>query len=274
MQRNGKQGFTLIELLVVISIIAIIAAILFPVFARARENARRTTCASNMKQIGLGILQYTQDYDEHMPAAAFGAAITTGSNDNTPTDCASGTYRWMDAIYPYVKSEQLFMCPDRIVGAGGLGEEYTYCTDPNSPAGSRKWGSYVANDMNSGNSSVANLQMTPFGYKKSQAISSFATPATTVMVGEGGTYSGLGYRYHIGGNTGTWTIADATSKIPRSIKHNTNPTIVERHLGTTNILWCDGHVKAVSLNSLFAKTFHISLYPTYDMYSAFSVMDD
>jgi prepilin-type N-terminal cleavage/methylation domain-containing protein len=64
---RGIGGFTLIELLVVIAIIAILAAILFPVFARARENARRASCQSNLKQIGLGIMQYTQDYDERMP---------------------------------------------------------------------------------------------------------------------------------------------------------------------------------------------------------------
>ena len=64
---HKRSGFTLIELLVVIAIIAILAAILFPVFARARENARRTSCVSNLKQIGLGIMQYTQDYDERYP---------------------------------------------------------------------------------------------------------------------------------------------------------------------------------------------------------------
>jgi prepilin-type N-terminal cleavage/methylation domain-containing protein len=74
-----RRGFTLIELLVVIAIIAILAAILFPVFARARENARRASCSSNMKQIGLGFLQYTQDYDERMPSVA------DGSNGNGAT---------------------------------------------------------------------------------------------------------------------------------------------------------------------------------------------
>jgi prepilin-type N-terminal cleavage/methylation domain-containing protein len=65
-----RTGFTLIELLVVIAIIAILAAILFPVFARARENARRASCQSNLKQIGLAVYQYTQDYDEKCPSAA------------------------------------------------------------------------------------------------------------------------------------------------------------------------------------------------------------
>ena len=67
----SKKGFTLIELLVVIAIIAILAAILFPVFARARENARRSSCQSNHKQIALGILQYTGDYDDTLPPVAY-----------------------------------------------------------------------------------------------------------------------------------------------------------------------------------------------------------
>ncbi len=96
--RARKRGFTLIELLVVIAIIAILAAILFPVFARARENARRASCSSNMKQIGLGIMQYTQDYDEKLPARVyFGGPPGEGS--------------WRDVIQPYVKSTQLFACP-------------------------------------------------------------------------------------------------------------------------------------------------------------------
>lgn len=99
----GKRpGFTLIELLVVIAIIGILAAILFPVFARARENARRASCESNLKQIGLGLLQYTQDYDEKLTRAHYGG--------NGPSDAVL-KYKWMDAIYPYVKSEEVFNCP-------------------------------------------------------------------------------------------------------------------------------------------------------------------
>src|SRR5579862_4173320 len=95
-----KQGFTLIELLVVIAIIAILAAILFPAFARARENARRASCQSNLKQIGLGIMQYTQDFDEHLPlgyANPFSSATGQFSTDNL---------WWGDMIFPYVKSLQ------------------------------------------------------------------------------------------------------------------------------------------------------------------------
>lgn len=94
-----RRGFTLIELLIVIAIIAILAAILFPVFARARENARRTSCASNLKQIGLAMLQYTQDYDERFPLPAYTDPVTATS------------FRWRHAVYPYTKSAQLFRCP-------------------------------------------------------------------------------------------------------------------------------------------------------------------
>ncbi|RYX84383.1 DUF1559 domain-containing protein [bacterium] len=99
---NTKAGFTLIELLVVIAIIAILAAILFPVFAKARENARRTSCMSNLKQIGLGLMQYTQDYDENYPAA--------GMSPTANGPLALG-YGWAGDIYPYVKSAQVFVCP-------------------------------------------------------------------------------------------------------------------------------------------------------------------
>jgi len=101
-----RNAFTLIELLVVIAIIAILAAILFPVFARAREMARRTSCASNLKQLGFGILQYTQDYDETLPPFSHGY----GYAGFRGYDGADGA-RWGDMIYPYVKSTQVYDCP-------------------------------------------------------------------------------------------------------------------------------------------------------------------
>jgi prepilin-type N-terminal cleavage/methylation domain-containing protein/prepilin-type processing-associated H-X9-DG protein len=92
-----QNGFTLIELLVVIAIIAILAAILFPVFQKVRENARRTACLSNEKQIGLGILQYNQDYDEKYIAGANRYGRGSG---------------WAGQVYPYIKSTAVFRCPD------------------------------------------------------------------------------------------------------------------------------------------------------------------
>src|SRR6187401_2552257 len=98
-----KQGFTLIELLVVIAIIAILAAILFPAFARARENARRASCQSQLKQIGLGIAQYTQDYDEKYP-------LVYVCYDGT---CNSDYQYWQGLVQPYMKSTQIFVCPSQ-----------------------------------------------------------------------------------------------------------------------------------------------------------------
>jgi prepilin-type N-terminal cleavage/methylation domain-containing protein/prepilin-type processing-associated H-X9-DG protein len=105
-----RKGFTLIELLVVIAIIAILAAILFPVFAKAREKARQTSCLSNIKQIGLGFLQYAQDYDEMMVVAA------NYGNPNPPPAYLT----WIGLLQPYMKSAQLFACPsDKAYGWNG-----------------------------------------------------------------------------------------------------------------------------------------------------------
>ncbi len=99
--RKPSQGFTLIELLVVIAIIAILAAILFPVFQKVRENARRTSCLSNEKQLGLAFVQYTQDYDERYPAGAVAG-----------TEVKSTGQGWGGEIYTYVKSTGVYKCPD------------------------------------------------------------------------------------------------------------------------------------------------------------------
>ena len=101
------RGFTLIELLVVIAIIAILAAILFPVFARAREKARQTACLSNVKQIGTAMMMYTQDWDERF--------VTV-----------TATYRWYMPLQPYVKNAQVFLCPSMPPeSAGDFDTDYT-----------------------------------------------------------------------------------------------------------------------------------------------------
>ncbi len=108
-RRSSVRGFTLIELLVVIAIIAILAAILFPVFARARENARKANCASNVKQIMLGVIQYVQDYDEVLPYA---------SHWGEPT-----AQPWDVHLQPYMKSTQMVFCPSQ-KGYRGYGWNY------------------------------------------------------------------------------------------------------------------------------------------------------
>ncbi len=110
-----KKGFTLIELLVVIAIIAILAAILFPVFAQAREAARKTTCLSNLKQTGLGLLMYAQDYDEqlvpwHLPWGPDGGTLAGGS-PGWYSDAQGFDESWDRLIQPYVKNGMLTGCP-------------------------------------------------------------------------------------------------------------------------------------------------------------------
>ncbi|MBC7529297.1 MAG: DUF1559 domain-containing protein [Chthonomonadaceae bacterium] len=121
---NTKKptGFTLIELLVVIAIIAILAAILFPVFAQAREKARQTSCLSNTKQLGLGIMMYVQDYDETWPrnddcvnggTKAVEGAPATAIGCSGPYGDRVNHYKWWYWTYPYVKNAQINVCPSR-----------------------------------------------------------------------------------------------------------------------------------------------------------------
>ena len=131
--RKGKRGFTLIELLVVIAIIAILAAILFPVFAKARDKARQTTCLSNLKQIGLAYMMYAEDYDETLAPAPYPAVGWR---------CGGGTWGsaessiWNVPLGPYIKNWGIFVCPS---AAGGTDDWLGNCvfvdpSDPNSAA--------------------------------------------------------------------------------------------------------------------------------------------
>lgn len=109
-QRPQRRGFTLIELLVVIAIIAILAAILFPVFAQARDSARQSACLSNEKQLGTALMMYAQDYDENLPSWPY-----AGASDirKSPTFTSGWGYSiWVPALMPYVKNEGVFSCPN------------------------------------------------------------------------------------------------------------------------------------------------------------------
>jgi prepilin-type N-terminal cleavage/methylation domain-containing protein len=147
------SGFTLIELLVVIAIISLLAAILFPVFSRVRENARRTSCMSNMKQLGLGFMQYSQDYDEKLPCG-----IAQGNG------CAG--VGWGGNIYPYVKNSQVYACPSD-------SSKITAITVPSSFARL----SYIYND------NLTNAFYGGVGGKG--AVARIASPALTVLLWEG-----------------------------------------------------------------------------------------
>ena len=140
------RGFTLIELLVVIAIIAILAAILFPVFAKVREKARQTSCLSNLKQLGLGYIQYTQDYD---------GTYLFGSEPCPQNYCGHGL-GWAGQIYPYVKSTGVYACPD----------------DPTSPPAGNHTCSYAINGQ------LYNSNLSPM------IESQVGTPTTTVLFSE------------------------------------------------------------------------------------------
>ena len=205
---SGRAAFTLIELLVVIAIIAILAAILFPVFARARENARRASCTSNLKQIGLGLLQYTQDYDEFYPRA------------NHPGGAAGSGHSWRQMIYPYVKSEQVFACPsnpnDKQLG------------DINAPDGlPRMVNHYGANRHPIANGS-RNYRV--FAPQNDPPINIASLDETAKLIGiiE---YVGTGLSYGI-------EIHSAGA----------GDNHFAGHLGTSNYLFLDGHVKSLRPN--------------------------
>ena len=130
-----RPGFTLIELLVVIAIIAILAAILFPVFAKAREKARQTSCLSNVKQLSLGCIMYAGDYDETLPR---------GRVQHSPADCSNNSKAfWQHVIQPYVKNTQMFRCPSNTSVSITCGRYYTWANNmqvQNSYGINCRWG--------------------------------------------------------------------------------------------------------------------------------------
>lgn len=252
----GQKGFTLIELLVVIAIIAILASILFPVFARARENARRSSCQSNLKQIGLGIMQYVQDYDGAYMAAR-GRELNSAGNawttNNAPQWWNTGQYGepaipWFQPLYPYTKSVDILICPSH--QAGRVTSRSTACQ--NSAGAGGEFCVVPSYGMNN------NFTVEPFaagvayrGIKESQLTQA----ATKILLGElraptlaerfgiltaKGAYGSSWYMPAVldddftGGvqATSCWYSADCASSPASS-----------RHFDGCNFLFADGHVK-------------------------------
>ena len=214
-----KKAFTLIELLVVIAIIAILAAILFPVFARARENARRASCSSNLKQIGMGMMQYLQDYDEKYPTQASIAPSPYAELITSPVNV--NTQNWINSVYPYVKSWQLFKCPSTIdyvrvpAAAPGVGGNPT----ANSNTG------YVANGLVIQSSTTGGRLMTVI-----------PNPSEIVMLSE--LYNSYSYALIRPNRDG------ATSYyIYWNYLGNADPGMNNLHFDGGNQAFADGHVK-------------------------------
>ncbi|HEY3333274.1 MAG TPA: prepilin-type N-terminal cleavage/methylation domain-containing protein [Capsulimonadaceae bacterium] len=242
-----KHGFTLIELLVVIAIIAILAAILFPVFATAREKARQSTCASNLKQIGLGLLQYTQDNDECLVNAWYGQGGSYSYSNNS-----GQAYKWMDAIYPYVKSENVFNCPDDVgtFSTGEKGVGYQYANNYPTTAGSYlKWGSYGLNAMYYGycNTQYAD-QCGPGAAGIGTPASKLLTPDRTIWVMDStaGYEVALAYMQYSRGVPSTTDVPGFTTIGNWNGSARNEQSAIFRHANGTqaNFLYCDGHAKS------------------------------
>jgi prepilin-type N-terminal cleavage/methylation domain-containing protein/prepilin-type processing-associated H-X9-DG protein len=267
------RAFTLIELLVVIAIIAILAAILFPVFAQARESARTSSCLSNIKQIGLAVIQYIQDYDEHYPTPLYCALGTTDACPATgQQDQPFGIWHkrhigWNHTVLPYIKNAQVFLCP-----SSPRGPDYS-STDPNNNTDWRTGSvNYWINKSLSGDP-FAGAWNSGF---RSQKEASLNFAAVTIMLGEGPNgsqtgahmheYDGWGYTdgalNHLnGGNSGdTWAGNAQQLCVTRNngqaygldrsdSRHESNnwggrnPTPGRRHRDGSNYMFTDGHAK-------------------------------
>ncbi|MDR3709219.1 MAG: DUF1559 domain-containing protein [Capsulimonadaceae bacterium] len=222
-------GFTLIELLVVIAIIAILAAILFPVFATAREKARQSTCLSNLKQLGLAMSQYTTDYDETFPMLTYSVSPYT---------------EWPDIIMPYVKSKTVMLCPDDLVTAHSGNVAYPV--------------SYAMNiNFASTTTGTAGLN-----------CSQVAIPAATLLVADSGAIPTPGVdpsQWPAIQNPNSepiimldWHTMDTTLGAGATGAYNSSlyTPPIQRHTGFTNILWADFHAKSKTVGQVFVNTYN------------------
>ncbi len=236
-----KRAFTLIELLVVIAIIAILAAILFPVFAQARESARTISCLSNVKQISLGITMYVQDYDERFPmwintaASGQGDDVSNPLYNKTDPDGSGYTYRmtgWDKMVAPYLKNRQIFHCPDTF----GPGNDWS-----NTGKDNTDWTGTTNYAMNARLAGHAwNSWTVP------AKLSSVQWPAMAILVAEDGSQTSTGAITADNNNDGAgewgWS-GDQKQALIADAGPNTVPGPRVHHKGGSNYGFVDGHAK-------------------------------
>ncbi|HEX8551140.1 MAG TPA: DUF1559 domain-containing protein [Abditibacteriaceae bacterium] len=242
---SGRRGFTLIELLIVIAIIAILAAILFPVFARARENARRSSCASNLKQLGMGIRMYTDDADGIFPFfSTSGLPGYVSPQDlgdlavaHGPSGWNRNDLKWSHLIYPYVKSVQVYVCPNtgnaRALGRNvSYGYNYHYLSYSRSAADG---GPYYARDS-----------AIEFPAEMVAIADSDGTGTTEPYLSAAdGNSPGvkLNHGYSLDPPTLPSPVAGSGAAARTPSTGGLRSRVSERHLGGANVAWADGHVK-------------------------------